>query len=253
MLLNNFSFQVGRRPSWCDHQRVGLQPRRAWIRPLLSTWIRVVEEYVVHDAGCAFVVGLAHQSTPLVSMLPSMLRISAAALPPPRDLLHALAAGQHLCSSRFRSFSAAVRLDAVERGHAHHLVALALGEVLEHAAAAWSNSGAPGSPLATICGCSFSSSSSATELGPSIMALFDAGDVAALQDTVDQQVGLVVAERRRSTDLRTYSSVSVTRYCSAGRPLRRTCRAPPRRGRAGRLHPGRWSRPSFCTSFGASA
>ena len=39
---------------------------------------------------------------------------------------------------------------------------------------------------------------------------FDAADVAALQDAVEQQVGLVLAERLACSTARTYSSLSAT-------------------------------------------
>ena len=65
--------------------------------------------------------------------------------------------------------------------------------------AAWSNSRCT-RMAATICGCSLRSSS-ATDAGSIHFRLSMPRDVAALQDAVDQQVGLVVAERLRSTAL----------------------------------------------------
>ena len=106
--------------------------------------------------------------------------ISAAGLTPPRlDFLVQVAHGR--------------RLDAVERGHAHqHLVALALSEQLQHLGrmVALQVHQDGGDDLRVLV---------AHQLGHGRrihpLQAFDAADIVALQDAVEQQVGLVLAER----------------------------------------------------------
>ena len=94
----------------------------------------------------------------------------------------------------------------------HHLVALALGEGLEHRAGLVEiqvhQDGRDDLRMLV-----------AQQLGHRAgvhpLQALDAGDVGALQDAVDQQVGLVLAGALRSTAL-TYSSVSVTSMLCGG-------------------------------------
>jgi hypothetical protein len=107
-------------------------------------------------------------------------------------LLHAVAAGQHLAHHLVEVLQRQ-RLDAVERGDAHqHLVALALGEELEHVGGLVElqvhQDG--GDDLRVLVAQQFGHRARVHPL-----QALDAGDVVALQDAVDQQVGLVLAQR----------------------------------------------------------
>ncbi|MCU0814512.1 MAG: hypothetical protein MUC32_09450, partial [Burkholderiaceae bacterium] len=112
--------------------------------------------------------------------------------PAERRLLQPVAAGEHAAHDLVEVLQRR-RLDAVERGDAHHhLVALALAERLQHVARVVELEVHEdrGDDLRVLV---------AQQLGHRTgvhpLQALDARDVAALQDAVEQQVGLVLAER----------------------------------------------------------
>src|SRR6201996_1741639 len=178
-----------------DDQRLALHFLEQRLEALVVELVQVVErEHVVHDLLGQLVVRLAdvvecrgldrraHQVDDFRS------RLDAAQ----RRLLQLLAAGEHL-AHHFVEVLEGGRLDAVQRGDAdQHLVALAFGERLQHARG-----------LVEVEVHQdrrddlrvFVAQQLGHRAGVHPLERLDAGDVAALQDAVDQQAGLVLAER----------------------------------------------------------